>query len=77
MNTHGNLKAGQLGGKEADDLESFGDSSNAETVFLNGDDDYEDYDDDDDDISRLSDEDEFDVEQDDDDEHTVNGEEEE
>lgn len=74
--TRGNLKAGQLGGKEADDLESLGDTSNAETVFRHSqeDDDQDEYDEDDDDISRLSDEDEFDIEQDDDDEHTVNGE---
>jgi hypothetical protein len=70
--TRSNIKTGQMGGKDADDLESLGDMSNAETVFREetgkADEEYEE----DDDVSKLSGEDEFDVE-DDEDEHTVHG----
>lgn len=68
----GNLKPEDIGGTEVDDLESLGDTSNAQTVFQDDDDDYEDdnIDKDDDDVSRLSEE-EYE-EGDDEDEKMVN-----
>jgi hypothetical protein len=68
----GNLKPEDIGGTEADDLESLGDMSNAQTVFNDNDDDYEDDDveEDDDDVSKLS-EDEYEIDEDED-EKTVN-----
>jgi hypothetical protein len=68
----GNLKPEDIGGTDVDDLESLGDTSNAQTVFQDDDDDYEDddIDKDDDDVSRLSEE-EYE-EGDNEDEKTVN-----
>ena len=69
----GNMKPDEIGGVEADDLESVGDVSNAKTVFNKGDsEDEEENSDEDDGISRLSDDEEFDIEEEDDDEKTVN-----
>jgi hypothetical protein len=69
----GNLKPEDIGGVDADDLESVGDVSNAKTVFCKGEEsDDEEYDSNEDDgVSRLSDDEEFDVD-DDDDEKTIN-----
>lgn len=71
-----NLKPDEIGGVDADDLESVGDVSNAKTVFQKGeeseDEDYGSGDEEDDGISRLSDDEEFDIESSDDDEKTIN-----
>ena len=69
----GNMKPDEIGGVEADDLESVSDVLNAKTVFNKGDsEDEEENSDEDDGISRLSDDEEGDIEEDDDDEKTVN-----
>jgi hypothetical protein len=51
----GNIRPEEIGGMDADDLQSVGDESNAETVFVSDEDevDYEDYEDDD--VSMMSD----------------------
>lgn len=51
----GNIRPDELGGMDADDLQSVGDESNADTIFISDEDeeDYEDYEDDD--VSVMSD----------------------
>lgn len=51
----GNIRPDELGGMDADDLQSVGDESNADTIFISDEDeeDYEDYEDDD--VSMMSD----------------------
>lgn len=64
----GNIKPDEIGGVDADDLQSVGDVSNAETIFISDEDDeeYEEYEDD---VSMMSDNEGF--EEDDGDESTV------
>jgi hypothetical protein len=68
----GNLKPEDIGGTDVDDLESLGDTSNAQTVYQDDEaaSEEEDSEEDDDDVSKLS-EDEYEDESEDD-EHTVN-----
>lgn len=56
----GNIKPDEIGGVDADDLQSVGDESNAETIFISDEDEeeYEDYEDDD--VSMMSDNEGFD-----------------